>query len=121
MGTLSSPKHRAETENACRETPATEPRVPTKSGNRHGHHWSFPVTPPSAKEENYVLGSPGSFPGGSAVKNLPAMQELVGSILGSGRSPGGRHGNSLQYSCLGNPMDRGARQATVYGDHKLSS
>ena len=82
---------------------------------------SFPVTPPSAKKENYVLGSPGGFPGGLVVKNLPTMQELVGSILGSGRSPEGRHGNSLQYSCLGNPMDRGARQATVYGDHKLSS
>ena len=35
-------------------------------------------------------------------------------IPGSGRSPGGRHGNPLQYSCLGNPMDRGAWQATVH-------
>ena len=82
---------------------------------------SLHVTLPSAKKENYVLGFPGGFPGGSEVKNLPAMQEDVGSIPGLGRSPGGRHGNSLQYSCLGNPMDRGARQATVYGGHKLSS
>jgi len=34
---------------------------------------------------------------------------------GSGRSPGGGHGNPPQYSCLGNPMDRGARQATAHG------
>ena len=37
----------------------------------------------------------------------------VGSIPGLGRSPGGRHGNPLQYSCLENPMDRGAWLATV--------
>ena len=37
-----------------------------------------------------------------------------GSILGWGRSPGGGHGNPLQYSCLENPMDRGAWQATVH-------
>ena len=37
----------------------------------------------------------------------------VGSILGLGRSPGGGHGNLLQYSCLGNPLDRGAWWATV--------
>ena len=36
-------------------------------------------------------------------------------IPGSGRSPGGRNGNSLQYSCPGNPMDRGTWQARVYG------
>ena len=39
----------------------------------------------------------------------------AGSIPGSGRSPKGGHGNPLQYSCLENPMDRGAWQATVYG------
>ena len=38
----------------------------------------------------------------------------TGSILGSGRSPGGGHGNPLQYSCLENPMDRGAWRAIVY-------
>ena len=38
----------------------------------------------------------------------------MGSIPGSGRSPGGGHGNSLQYSCLENPMDRRAWQATVH-------
>ena len=38
----------------------------------------------------------------------------MGSILGSGRSAGGGHGNPLQYSCLENPMDRGALWATVH-------
>ena len=49
------------------------------------------------------------------VKNPPANagDADVGSILGLGRSPGGGHGNPLQYSCLQNPMDIGAWQATV--------
>ena len=52
------------------------------------------------------------------VKNPPAnVGDLrdVGSIPGSGRSPGGGHGNPLQYSCLESPMDRGAWRATVHG------
>jgi len=55
------------------------------------------------------------FPGGSVVKNLPANAGHMGSIPGSGRSPGGGNGNPLQYSCLENSMDRGARQTTVHG------
>ena len=43
----------------------------------------------------------------------------VGSVPGSGRSPGGGHGNPLLYSCLENPMDGGAWQATVYGVTKI--
>ena len=53
-----------------------------------------------------------------AVKNPPAKAGDLrdsGSIPGSGRFPGGRQGNPLQYSCLENPMDRGALQATVHG------
>ena len=46
------------------------------------------------------------------VKNLPAMQEAV-SNTGLGRSPGERHGNRLQYSCLENPKDRGAWDGLV--------
>ena len=46
------------------------------------------------------------------VKNLPVNSGDAGSIPGSGRSPEDRNGNSLQYSCLGNPMARGAWQAT---------
>ena len=41
-------------------------------------------------------------------------------MTGSGRFPGGGHGNPLQYSCLKNPMDRGAWQATVHGVAKES-
>ena len=51
------------------------------------------------------------------VKNPPANAEDLGDsglIPGSGRSPGGGHGNPLQYSCLENPMDRGAWRATVH-------
>ena len=53
------------------------------------------------------------FPGGTVVKNPPANAGDVGLIPGSGRSPGGGNGNPLQYSCLENPMDRGAWLVTV--------
>ena len=49
------------------------------------------------------------------VKNLPANAGDEGSIPEWGRSPGQGIGNPLQYSCLGNPMERGAWQATVHG------
>ena len=52
------------------------------------------------------------FPGGSVI--MP-MQELQGSIPGLEKSPGGGNGNPLQYSCLGNPTDRGAWWVTVHG------
>ena len=55
------------------------------------------------------------FPGGSVVKNPPANAGGTGSIPGSGRSSGEGNGNPLQYSCLGNPMDREAWQAIVHG------
>ena len=55
-----------------------------------------------------------SFPGGSVVKNLLTNAGDTGSIPGTGRSPGEENGNPLQYSCLGNPIDRGAWQATVH-------
>ena len=47
------------------------------------------------------------------VKNLPVNAGDSGLIPGLGRSPGEGHGNPLQYSCLENPMDRGAWRATV--------
>ena len=49
------------------------------------------------------------------VKNLPTVREDPDPIPGSGRSPGDGNGNLLQYSCLENPMDRGAWRATVHG------
>ena len=55
------------------------------------------------------------IPGGSVVKNLPANAGDKGLIPGSGRSPGEGNGNSLQYSCLGNPLDRGAWWTAVHG------
>ena len=54
------------------------------------------------------------FPGGSVVKNLPASSGDVGSVPGSGKFPAEGNGNPLQCLCLGNPMDRGAWQATVH-------
>ena len=56
-----------------------------------------------------------SFPGSSVVKNPLVNIGDVDSIPGSGRFTEGGNGNPLQYSCLGNPMDRGAWQATVHG------
>ena len=58
------------------------------------HEWETEMT--FSKESVYIAGDPGSIPG-------------------SGRSPGKGNGNLLQYSCLKNPMDRGAWQATVHG------
>ena len=55
------------------------------------------------------------FPGGSVIKNPPANAGNTGLISGLGRSPGEVNDNPLQYSCLGNPMDRGAWWATVCG------
>ena len=49
------------------------------------------------------------------VKNPPVVQETPGLIPGLERSPGEGNGNPLQYSCLENPMGRGASQATVHG------
>ena len=55
------------------------------------------------------------FPGDSVVKNQPAIVGGAGSIPESRIAPGEGNGNLLQYSCLGNPMDRGDWWATVHG------
>ena len=55
------------------------------------------------------------FPGGTVVKNPPANTGDVGSTPSLGRLPGGGKGNPFQYSCLGNPMDKGAWWAIVHG------
>ena len=55
------------------------------------------------------------FPGGSVVKNPPVNAGEAGSIVMSRRFPGEGNGKPLQYSCLGNPMDRGAWWTTVQG------
>ena len=64
--------------------------------------------------KEYVLG----FPGSSVIMNLPANEGDAGDeglIPESGRSPEEGNGNTLQYSCLGNPMDKGAWRAAVHG------
>ena len=83
----------------------------------------YTLTPGSAKlsgPKEKGMSNAGStcFPGGAVKKNMPANAgdaTEVGSIPGLGRSPGGGHGNPFQYSCLGNPMDRGAWRATLHG------
>ena len=63
-----------------------------------------------------ILGLPSGLNG----RESPANSGDVSSIPGSGRSLGGGNGSPLQYSCLGNPMDRGAWRATVHGVAKES-
>ena len=62
------------------------------------------------KQSSYL-----GFPGDSVLKNPPVKAGDAGSIPGPGRSPGEGNGNPLQYSCLGNPMERGAWRAAVHG------
>ena len=80
----------------CRVIPGTDP------GMEKGH-------------EREKLRESQGFPGASVVKNPPTDAGDEGSIPGSGRSPAEGNDNSLQYSCLGKPMDGGAWWATVSG------
>ena len=81
-----------------------------------GHHGPASLTQIINHHALFLMG----LPCGSVVKNLPAKVGVVGSIPGSERSPGEGNGNPLQSSCLGNPMDRGAWQATVHRVSKES-
>ena len=65
----------------------------------------------------YLLG----FPGGAEVKASACNVGDLGSIPGSGRSPGEGNGNPFQYSCLENPMDGGAWWATVHSRKQLDT
>ena len=70
----------------------------------------------SLKGVRRVMGTPvAGFPGGSAVKNLPASVEVVSLISESGRFPGEGNGNPVRCSWVGNLMDRGAWWAVVHG------
>ena len=87
-------------------------------------YWSgFPFPPPGDLPNSGTESTSPALAGGffttEPPKNPPASVE-VGSIPELGRSPGGGNGNPLQYSCLGNPMDREAWQATVHGVTKES-
>ena len=80
------------------------------------------VIHPQLNSSYDTLGGVGASQVVPVVKNPPASAGDVrdsGSVPGWGRSPGGGHGNSLQYSCLENPMDRGARRATVHGVERV--
>ena len=70
-------------------------------------------------ENSHVITTSG-FPGGLAVKDPPANAGGAGLIPGSRRSLGEGNGHLLQYSCLGNPMDRGAWRTAVHGVAKES-
>ena len=91
----------------------SHPEITTHTSPPTNHHfvkkWSSMKPVPGAKK---VRDS-------AASGKEPACQcrdiRDVGSILGLGRSAGGKHGNPLQYSCLENPMDRGTWWATVHG------
>ena len=80
-----------------------------------GHDWVTVLNWTELLNFSKSLKNEHGFPGDSVVKNLPASAGDVGLIPGLGRSPGEGNGNPLQHSCLGNPMDRGAWWATVYG------
>ena len=83
--------------------------------------WFFPYKPAFLSQRvraqlSYVV--IWDFTDGSAIKNPPANAgdiRDVGSILGSERSSGGGNDNPLQYSCPGNPIDRGSWRARVHG------
>ena len=68
----------------------------------------------TTEQNSCLFVSCSGFPGGSVVKNPPAHAGDLSSIPGSGRSPGEGNGNPFQYSCLENPMNRGAWRATVH-------
>ena len=81
----------------------------------HLDHHRFPGLLQETELTSCRQGSSWIFPGGSDGKESACNAGDPGSVLGSGRSPGGGHGNPLQKSSLENPMDRRAWQAIVHG------
>ena len=85
-----------------------------------GQTWGFPggTVVKNLPANKGDAGNMGSIPGSGGfhpwVRRVPSLGQ-EGSIPGSGRFPGEGNGNPLQYSCLGNPMDRGAWRAVVRG------
>ena len=78
------------------------------------HSGKKTVSPICGTVKTGQLHSKEGFQVGSVIKNLPANAGNVGSVLGSWRSSGGGNCNPLQYSCLGNLMDRGVWLAAVH-------
>ena len=96
------------------------------SGTRHFHSHSTDSEPPFGGDSSCPMGrnptergreplNNNVIPGSSDGKESVYSAGDLGSISGLGRSLGGGNGNPLQYSCLENPMDRGAWRATVHG------
>ena len=86
--------------------------------NYNPHTWLLGMQNGTLKNSfsvSYTVKFRGGFPGSSVGKESACNSGDPGLISGSGRSPGKGNGNPLQYSCLGNPIDRGAWQATVHG------
>ena len=83
-------------------------------GESHGHRSLVGYSPQGHKELRHDWSDLAGFPGSSDGKASAYNAGGLGSIPGSGRSPGERNGNPLQYSCLENPMDQGAWWATVH-------
>ena len=81
-------------------------------------HWDLSPTSNQVNQYPWGVCSMGFSSGASGKEPKAGDIRDMGLIPGSRRSPGGGHGNPLQYSCLNNPMDRGVWQATVYGAPK---
>ena len=81
---------------------------------RHSHSdWRFEIEQNKRAWATLQKGFPSGASGKETVRQCKRLRD-AGSIPGSGRSPGEGNGNQLQHSCLKNPMDRGAWQATVH-------
>ena len=94
-------------------------QYPIKQEGATNWNVATPEMPPNRINKGELIYQPitlkKGFPGGSDDKDPTCNVGDLSSIPGLGRSPGGGHGNALQYSCLENPMDRGAWWATVHG------
>ena len=100
---------------------STTPWIPHHQAPIHvSSHSSFPPHPHPHKWEYHTAKGGEGFPGGSDNKQSAHNTGDLGLIPGSGRSPGEQNGNSLQYSCLENSMDRGVWWATTHGVTKQS-
>ena len=98
---------------------SSQPRDGTRVSRIAGRFftsWATREAPLTTEERliTIILGKRLGFPSGSVVKNPPANAGDVGLISRLQRSPGEENGNPLLYSCLGNPIDRGAWQATIH-------
>ena len=93
---------------------STHPRGAGQGGSKACWRW-FPAGPEARTQKPLTYPLHMGFPGGSDSKESTCSVGEEGSIPGLGTSPGGGNGYTLQYSCLENPMDRGAWQAIVHG------